>query len=183
MPFPHAVCLFPADIPTKILYALFIYDMHAVCPSHITVIWFRLPFSKTWIPNIRISPLYVQQRLYQRIPKDLQQGWSNVTELRACLKFQTYAGVSRYMTMYISCKINNKIQSIHKIHFYIVKQWCTKRCLSLITEWSDRTAQNIKISYLQFSATDCSCERRQCILLTVFRKPASQFDSAVLKSQ
>jgi len=31
--------------------------MHDVCPAHITVIWFRLPFSKTWIQNIRTSPL------------------------------------------------------------------------------------------------------------------------------
>ena len=132
--------LFPADIPTKILYVLFIYHKHAVCPAHITVIWFRLPFSKTWIRNIRTSPLYAHQRLYPRITKDIQQGWPNLTVLRACRKIQNFfAGASRYMMVHISWKISNKIQYIHKIHFYLVKQWHTKRCLTLITEWSDRT--------------------------------------------
>lgn len=122
--------------------------MYAVCPAHITVIWFRLPFSKTRIRNIRTSPLYVHQRLYPRITKDLQQGWPNVTVLHACQKFQNFfAGASGYMIVHISWKMNNRIQSIHTIHFYLVKQWRSKRCLTLITEWSDRTAQNIKISY------------------------------------
>jgi len=67
-------------------------------------------------------------------------------------------GASRYMMIHISLKINYKIQCIHTIHFYLVKQWRTKRCLTLITEWSDRTAQNIKITYnfqsQIFNATD-----------------------------